>query len=193
MPNQVAAIPSPDSPVLKPGGGMSDVWWRFICVTLLQRTGGAGSVDAGQLQKEIEAIGKELTALDVEFHSASPLAAMIAALFDRVLWLESSAAATVPMALPSDDIPPAVSVQVQGDDIAPPVAIPPAAADDYVPVPYVGNSVAVRQDGTLGSSVSLSNSAASNTATLTNAPVAGNPTKWVTVDDQGTIRYQPLW
>lgn len=30
-------------------------------------------------------------------------------------------------------------------------------------------------------------------ATLTNSPVAGPPTKWVAFDDNGTIRYQPLW
>ncbi|MCA7976805.1 hypothetical protein LGM57_10785 [Burkholderia cepacia] len=193
MPNQVAAIPSPDSPVLKPGGGMSDVWWRFICVTLLQRTGGAGGVDAGQLQKEIDAIGKELTALDVEFHSASPLAAMIAALFDRVLWLESNAGGPVPIPATADEVPVTVAVQVSGDDVLLPVSLPAMVADEFGAVPYVGNSVAVRQDGTLGSSVSLGNSAASSAATLTNAPVAGNPSKWVPIDDQGTTRYLPIW
>jgi len=37
--------------------------------------------------------------------------------------------------------------------------------------------------------------AASNTATLTNAPVSGNPTKWVPVYDPltATTRYSPLW
>ena len=30
-------------------------------------------------------------------------------------------------------------------------------------------------------------------ATLTNAPVAGNPTKWCAVDDFGTTRLLPLW
>lgn len=40
---------------------------------------------------------------------------------------------------------------------------------------------------------SLTNSAAAQTATLTNAPTAGNPTKWVSVDDNGTTRRLPLW
>lgn len=31
------------------------------------------------------------------------------------------------------------------------------------------------------------------TATLTNAPVSGNPTKWLQFDDNGTIRYVPAW
>lgn len=38
-------------------------------------------------------------------------------------------------------------------------------------------------------------STGSNTATLTNAPIAGNPTKWVPVYDpvSNTTRYSPLW
>lgn len=29
--------------------------------------------------------------------------------------------------------------------------------------------------------------------TITNAPTAGNPTKWLAIDDNGTIRYIPTW
>lgn len=32
-----------------------------------------------------------------------------------------------------------------------------------------------------------------NTATLTNAPSSGNPTKWVPIDDNGVTRYIPTW
>lgn len=39
----------------------------------------------------------------------------------------------------------------------------------------------------------LENGAGVATATLTNAPVAGNPTKWIPVDDNGTTRYIPSW
>ncbi|KVH52913.1 hypothetical protein WS89_31240 [Burkholderia sp. MSMB1072] len=42
-------------------------------------------------------------------------------------------------------------------------------------------------------SVSLTNGAAAQTATLANAPVAGNPTKWVPINDNGTTRYMPAW
>jgi hypothetical protein len=35
--------------------------------------------------------------------------------------------------------------------------------------------------------------AAAATGTLTNAPAAGNPTKWIPVDDNGTTRYIPAW
>lgn len=42
-------------------------------------------------------------------------------------------------------------------------------------------------------SVALSNGAAAATGTLTNAPVAGNPTKWIPINDNGTTRYIPAW
>jgi hypothetical protein len=45
----------------------------------------------------------------------------------------------------------------------------------------------------LQTSVGLTNGAAAATATLTNAPTAGNPTKWVPINDNGTVRYVPAW
>ena len=37
------------------------------------------------------------------------------------------------------------------------------------------------------------NAAGASTATLTNAPVAGNPTKWIPIIDNGVTRYVPVW
>jgi len=37
------------------------------------------------------------------------------------------------------------------------------------------------------------NGAAAAAGTLTNAPAAGNPTKWIAVDDAGTTRHIPAW
>lgn len=37
------------------------------------------------------------------------------------------------------------------------------------------------------------NGAAAAVGTITNAPTAGNPTKWIPVDDNGTTRYMPAW
>lgn len=39
----------------------------------------------------------------------------------------------------------------------------------------------------------MSDAAAAAVATLLNAPTAGNPTKWIAIDDNGTTRYLPLW
>lgn len=45
----------------------------------------------------------------------------------------------------------------------------------------------------IGSNTSLANGAGAAAGTLTNAPAAGNPTKWVPIDDNGTTRYIPAW
>lgn len=42
-------------------------------------------------------------------------------------------------------------------------------------------------------SASLTNGAGASSGTLTNAPSAGNPTKWIPIDDNGTTRYIPAW
>lgn len=39
----------------------------------------------------------------------------------------------------------------------------------------------------------LTNGGAAAIGTLTNAPVAGNPTKWIGINDNGTTRYIPTW
>ena len=41
--------------------------------------------------------------------------------------------------------------------------------------------------------VAMSNGAAAAVGTLTNAPVAGNPTKWIEFNDAGVTRYIPAW
>lgn len=43
------------------------------------------------------------------------------------------------------------------------------------------------------SAVAFNNGAAAAVGTLTNAPAAGNPTKWVPINDNGTTRYIPAW
>lgn len=48
--------------------------------------------------------------------------------------------------------------------------------------------------GQLASSVvAYTNNAAAAAGTLTNAPAAGNPTKWIPINDNGTIRNVPAW
>lgn len=43
------------------------------------------------------------------------------------------------------------------------------------------------------SSVAYTNNAAAAAATITNGPTAGNPTKWIPINDNGTIRNIPAW
>lgn len=42
-------------------------------------------------------------------------------------------------------------------------------------------------------SAALTNNAAAQTATMTNGPTAGNPTKWIPINDNGTTRNIPAW
>ena len=58
----------------------------------------------------------------------------------------------------------------------------------WVPFGYL----AVSATG-LSSPVTLPNGAGTAAGTLTNAPVAGDPTKWIAINDNGTTRYLPAW
>jgi len=58
---------------------------------------------------------------------------------------------------------------------------------------YLGGKITVGSTTMLTSSVAFTNGAAAAARTLTNAPTAGNPTKWVPIVDNGTTRYIPAW
>lgn len=45
----------------------------------------------------------------------------------------------------------------------------------------------------ISSNVGLTNNAAAQVATMTNGPTAGNPTKWIPINDNGTTRNIPAW
>jgi len=45
----------------------------------------------------------------------------------------------------------------------------------------------------LTSAVAMNDGAAAAAGTLLNAPAAGNPTKWIPFNDNGTTRYIPAW
>jgi hypothetical protein len=47
--------------------------------------------------------------------------------------------------------------------------------------------------GAIKATLPLTNGGGVLLGTLTNSPIAGPPSKWVPFDDNGTIRYQPLW
>ena len=42
-------------------------------------------------------------------------------------------------------------------------------------------------------STALTNGAGVGAGTITNAPATGNPTKWIGINDNGTVRYLPAW
>lgn len=45
----------------------------------------------------------------------------------------------------------------------------------------------------IATSVALTDGAGAGAGTITNAPAAGNPTKWIGINDNGTVRYVPAW
>ena len=57
-----------------------------------------------------------------------------------------------------------------------------------VPAVVPGSGVAA-----ITATIALSNGASSGVGTLTNAPASSNPTKWIQINDGGTIRYIPAW
>jgi hypothetical protein len=59
---------------------------------------------------------------------------------------------------------------------------------------HIEQATAINNTGRLIDSITtLTNGAGASVGTLTNSPVAGNPTKWVRINDNGTTRYIPAW
>lgn len=82
------------------------------------------------------------------------------------------------------------------DDLAPVGVQPETEADDLAPIANVSSIEGEISDITtqlIRSSETLNDGAGGATGTLTNAPAAGDPTKWVPIDDNGTTLYLPAW
>lgn len=57
----------------------------------------------------------------------------------------------------------------------------------------ISAAVVLSQAQLLETSVNLTNNAAANVGTLNNAPAVGDPTKWIPINDNGTVRNIPAW
>ncbi len=83
------------------------------------------------------------------------------------------------------------------DDVAPPVFVGTVGVQNADRVSISGGVVSAElrnnQAILLQTTAALNNSAAAAIGTLNNAPAAGDPTKWVTLSDNGTLRYIPAW
>lgn len=86
---------------------------------------------------------------------------------------------------------------VAHDDLAPPVQVGTLGQQQADRVSISGGTVAAQlknnQTILLETTAALTNGAAAAAGTLLNAPAAGNPTKWVAINDNGTTRYVPTW
>ena len=72
--------------------------------------------------------------------------------------------------------------------LAGPVTIPAPPSGDTLTVAPSFSSGAL-----IATSAALASGAGASVGTLTNAPSAGNPTKWIKINDNGTIRSIPAW
>lgn len=57
----------------------------------------------------------------------------------------------------------------------------------------VNGALSISSNTLIRTATSFTNGAGAAAGTLGNAPVAGNPTKWVPINDNGTTRYIPCW
>ena len=64
---------------------------------------------------------------------------------------------------------------------------------DVVLTPAGAGHVSLPGGLLLKTAADLTDGQAAATGTLTNAPTAGNPSKWIPIDDHGTTRYIPAW
>lgn len=69
------------------------------------------------------------------------------------------------------------------------VYIPPSEMADLNALTITQNDPSVL----ISASTAMTDGAAAAAGTLNNAPTAGNPTKWIAINDAGTIRYIPTW
>lgn len=66
-------------------------------------------------------------------------------------------------------------------------------ADDSAFTMLESSQIKTNNGTFLVSGTALTDGAAAAAGTLLNAPAAGNPTKWIPIDDNGTTRYIPCW
>ena len=65
---------------------------------------------------------------------------------------------------------------------------------DNLQMTDAGNLIIKAASGALvQTATALTNNAAAQIATITNGPTAGNPTKWIPINDNGTVRNIPVW
>jgi hypothetical protein len=74
---------------------------------------------------------------------------------------------------------------------APSLSIDPIA--DQIVIAGTGGIVQTTSPRLMNNGVAMTNGAGAAAGTLLNAPIAGNPTKWVEINDNGTLRYIPAW
>lgn len=105
-----------------------------------------------------------------------------------------TAGATSPSVLQTDIVQAGGGDAVVQTDVVQPTSIDQFFTDIFQPT--AGNAERLTGLGgaaMLATTTALTNGAGAAAGTIANAPAAGNPTKWVAINDSGTTRYIPAW
>jgi hypothetical protein len=174
MPN-ITNIPPQRVPFIDERTGLiSREWYRFL-LNLFQITG-SGTSDASTVDLQIAPNFVDQT--------------------DNIVTLLSQLSVT-PIAatttLPDDVSPPQVQI-VQLDDLSPRTELGTMSAQNADNVSITGGTAVLAGGATLiGTKTALTNGSGAAAGSLLNSPAAGNPTKWIAINDAGTTRYIPAW
>lgn len=92
---------------------------------------------------------------------------------------------------------PLVESEIIPDDLRPMPALGTMSEQDADNVAVKGGAITAaltnNTNRLIDSSINMFDGTAALVGTLNNAPKVGNPTKWLAVNDNGTIRYVPAW
>ncbi len=152
-----------------------------------------------QLFKTVDAIAPDfVNEVNISAENAGSRAQQALDALQRIAdALELLALAPAAVTAAEDGVPPPLAVLQQEDNLAPPVQLGTLGQQQADRVDISGGTVAAQlknnQTILLESIAALTDGAAAAAGTLLNAPVAGNPTKWVAINDNGTTRYIPTW
>ncbi|WP_369053058.1 hypothetical protein [Burkholderia gladioli] len=181
-----APMPPYGTPFLNGDGRtVTEVWWRFL-LKLQRRGGGGQGIDLTQLIQRVDDI-EDTTA------AAAPSFTLLAALIGRVVELERRELGFVPVPARVQQAPSEVVARLQQVAVVDHAPVARQALAEQHPEPAAPPASVRVKNGQLKVASSLVDGAGSQAATLTNAPLAGNPTKWIPINDNGTVRHVPAW
>ncbi len=185
MSKPIGILPS-SIPIDQSGNILNPAWYIFL-QQLYQRTGGAISQSNNELiVGQLDDAGIEEIKVDIYTlrDQAMSLFVMAQTLIDDLN--------NAPMPQAGYDYNPS-AVQITGGAMssvsidASPIGNSSASTGKFTDITNGNNAALIK------TSVAMNNGAGAGAGTITNAPAAGNPTKWIPINDNGTTRYIPAW
>lgn len=210
MSEPIAIVP-PRVAFLDPRTGDISRQWYLLILAIVNRLGGAQGMTAddlaigtlvGNAEPGLEALLSRLETA-VGSQPIQTVSAEVAELRVDPAVQYANAVDDLTPATPyfgiTDDVTPVKCIGTLGDQNADRVSITGGAVDNTpigATAASTGKFTTVTSNGGatfMSTSAALANGAAAAGGTILNAPVAGNPTKWIGINDNGTVRYIPAW